>query len=265
LLGVSPFSQKKTAGEYSGEFYFLTQSELLKSLQSVKDLPQEKIFFVFPLVLNKEEEWIISEKVFFILPSKERKEISHFTYKEMIDFSKTTFHSLKSQTLSLTKTEDSDFIMTLNTALSYIPKKSHFLFLLQGSNRQKIIKNLDKALLNKEGRLYISSDNERLLDELYQHSFLIDFKILHSYKSLIRLEMMSLFSQSFYKNFKGDGVIVPDLFTGVSFETLVFLKQQGKLIFFEKDPPYSKEDQKSLKKASAVISSSFQESLRICL
>ena len=152
-------------------------------------------------------------------------------------------------------------VLTLNTALSYMPKNSHFLFFLLGSDRQKIIKNLDKALLQTRGAVYISSDNERLLDELYQHSFQSDFKILHSYKSLIRLEMISAVSHSFYERFKGDGLIVPDLFSPISFDTLVFLKQQRKLLFFEKDPPYKKEDKKWIENSAAVISSQIQETL----
>lgn len=321
LLGVSPFSKKKTKTENSkkeitdlsrfsvsssslGESYFLTKEELLKSLKAVENIPQEKTFFVWPLVLNKEGEWIISEKVFFMLPSGERKEISHLTYEEILYSQKLDLQTKKAQKHELSSNKEiqnqerqnkesqnqkrqnkeklnlkrenkesqkntaktqvissDQAVLTLNTALSYMPKNSHFLFFLLGSDRQRIIKHLDKALLKARGAVYISSDNERLLDELYQYSFQSDFKILHSYKSLIRLEMISALSHSFYERFKGDGLIVPDLFSPISFDTVVFLKQQRKLLFFEKDPPYKKEDKRWIESSSAVISSQIQETL----
>jgi len=273
-------SKQQSENLKTGEFHFLTKSSLLKSIESMKSLPSGKTFFVWPLALNKEEEWIISEKIFFFLPSTERKEISHHTYKEMIDFKKeaqsTQTQSTQAQNLSLQQTSQQknkpsikaeDLIMTLENALSYTPKESDFLFILLGSDRQKIIKNLDKALLKThltdKGRLYVSSDNERLLEELYQYPFQKEFKILHSYKSLIRFEMLQTLSPNIaYEKFKGDGVIVPDLFSGISFQTLSFLKNRGKLIVFQKEPPYLKENQKTLQKASALISSSPLESFQ---
>ena len=286
---ITDLSRFSVSGSVLGESYFLTKEELLKSLKSVENIPQEKTFFVWPLVLNKEEEWILSEKVFFILPTGERKEISHLTYEEVVYSQKLDLQTKNSQKYELSsnkggqnqkkqsqkienkenqkntnKTQiinSNQNVLTLNTALSYMPKNSHFLFFFLGSDRQKIIKNLDKALLKARGTVYISSDNERLLDELYQYSFQSDFKILHSYKSLIRLEMISAVAHSFYERFKGDGLIVPDLFSPISFNTLVFLKQQRKLLFFEKDPPYKKEDKKWIENSSAVISSQIQETL----
>ena len=179
-----------------GESYFLSKQELLRSLKSVEALPKDQVFFVLPLVLNKEEEWMISEKVFFFLPSKERKEISHLTYEEILDFQKQSKLEASKDTLQtgnseaskdklqtknsksskdklqirnsesskdklqnstpLPKSSNSDDVLSLNTALSYMPKNSHFLFRLLGSHREKIIKNLDKVLSKNKGEcLYL--------------------------------------------------------------------------------------------------------------
>ena len=280
LLGLSPFSKSLIKNQKSlnsgtaftshskrlnlktltkpflqGESYFLTKEQILNSIQVAETLPKEKFFFAWPLVLNKEEEWIISQKVFFILPSGERKEISHLSYDEILSFQK-EIPEFKSK-------NSKQFVLSLNTALSYVPKDSSFLFQLLGSDRQKIIKNLDKALSKLKGAIYISSNNERLLNEISQYSFQSEFKILHSYKSLIRLEMLSVLSQSafFDKQFRGEGLLIPDVFTTINFDTIDFLKQKGKLLFFKKDPPYTKQDRIWIEKSSALIVSQFQEAL----
>ena len=236
LLGVSLFPQESS---------FLSKKQLLKSVQSIPKKALKKTFFVLTLALDKQEQWIISKKVFFILSSGERKEISHLTYKDI---------------LALTNTNSKN-LLSLDQALLYLPKKASFLLHLLGSNRQKMIKNLDKALLKTKRTLYVSSENERLLKELKTQAFSYQFKILHSYKSLIRMEMMSVLPSPF-KNFQGEGIMIPELFSSINLDALDFLRQNGKLIFLEKEPPYKKEDRLLLQSSSALISSQPAESLK---
>ena len=236
LLGVSLLPQESS---------FLSKKQLLKKVQSLPKSSLKKTFFVLTLALDKQEQWMISQKAFFILPSGERKEISHLTYKEI---------------LALTHT-NSDTLLSLDQALLYLPKNASFLLYLLGSNRQKIIKNLDQALSKTKRTLYISSENERLLTEIQKHSFSYPFQILHSYKSLIRMEMMSVLPSTF-KNFQGEGLIVPEPFSSLNLDTLDVLRQKGKLIFLEKEPPYKKEDHLLLKNSSALISSQPAKSLK---
>lgn len=258
----------------SGESYFLSKEQLLKSVRSTAGLSRKQVFFVLPLVLNKEEEWIVSEKVFLRLAGGERKEISQLSYEEILNFQNSRFHSrsqsgrsnkqrdLYKQDKRVLKSDQS--ILSLETALSLLPKNSSVLFRLLGSDRPKIIKNLGKALSKIKGAVYISSSNERLLNELSRLAFSYNFKILRSYKSLIRLEMLSVFpsSAASYKSFKGGGVLIPSVFSMIDFEALALLEKKGKLLFFEKDPPYTYRDKIWLEKASALISSQIPETLQ---
>ena len=281
-LGVSFFSQKTEFQKNKLTSYILPESAFIKKTQDLKlyfqkeNIVLEQIFFVFPLTLTKEEEWIASQKTLFILVTRERKQISHLTYSEINNFHKILNPNYKA--------------LKLDMILSSLPKNSNFLFYLLGSDRKKIIKNLDKIQNKIQGSLYLSSSNEKLLKDLllYQSCLSLgassedsrfreqdclaeisnkigilqtnlnqplktNIKILHSFKALIRLKMLSVLPQSF-KQIQGKGIIVPNS-VPLSQEMLHFLKQENKLLFFDKDPPYTTQDKYWIKNSQALISS----------
>ncbi|MCZ0931920.1 MAG: hypothetical protein OXJ52_02055 [Oligoflexia bacterium] len=281
-LGVSFFSKKTDFQKNKLTTYLLPESAFTKKTQDLKlyfqkeNVSLEQILFVFPLTLTKEEEWTVSQKTLFILPTGERKQISHLTYSEINNLHKSLNPNYKALKLSLIS--------------SFLPKKSNFLFYLLGSNRQKIIKNLDKIQNKIQGNLYLSSSNEKLLKDLLLYrscanldefsedsrwrredclaeisnrsglsqtnlnlSLKANFKILHSFKTFIRLEMLSVFPQSF-KQIEGQGIVIPNSFPPAR-EMLDSLKQENKLLFFEKDPPYTKQDKYWIENSQALISS----------
>ena len=252
-FGLSFFSGKRDFQKNKLITHTLNEQNFIKKIQALKpyfqaeNISYEKIFFVFPISLTKEEEWIVSQKTNFILPTGERKEISQLSHSEIS---------------RLHKQWDKDYrVLTLNFIFSYLPKNSNFLFLLIGSDRNKIIKNLEEIQNKTKGMLYLSSSNEKLLKELLlsktnSSSGQTNIKILHSFKSLIRLGMLSLFPQSF-KPLLGDGVIAPEALTP-STEMLNFLRQKKKLLFLEKEPPYTLEDRQKIKNSQALISSQAQ-------
>ncbi|MBC6416032.1 MAG: hypothetical protein GDA46_06570 [Bdellovibrionales bacterium] len=252
LLGVSFFPEKEKKTDFSlGVSYFLTQSHFLKTLEKLQFLSQKDVFFVLPLVLNKEEDWMISQKTFFILPSGERKEISHVSYEQILSLQKIDSKK-KSQTTSDTTN------LTLTHILSYLPEDSNFLFHLLGSDREKIIKKLKTTLTSLKGNIYISSTNEKLLNELKTLSFSSSFKILYSFKTLIRMEMLSVFP---YNSFKKEGVIIPSSYSFTVLDQMKTLRKNKKLLFLEKDPPYTKQDLKKIEISHVLISSQIQSTL----
>ena len=313
-LGISFFSQKEIFQPNKLTTYTLNESDFIKKTQNLNSIFQKEnlslkqIFFSLPLTLTKEEEWIISQKTFFILPTGERKQISHLTYSEINDF-----HNFLYPT-DLNSTNQDYKTLKLDKVLSLLPKKSNFLFYLIGSDRKKIIKNLNKIQNKIQGDLYLSSYNEKLLKDLllyqscsnsnslskdlhkqqktkpdfalknqdlfvpedYQRQkkeecsaealnrtslsveklnqpLKTNIKILHSFKAFIRLEMLSVLPQSF-KNIRGQGIIIPNSFSP-SPEISSFLKQKNKLLFFEKEPPYTKQDKHWIQSSQALISS----------
>ena len=253
-LGVSFFPQQIDFQKNKLTSYLLPESAFIKKTQDLKlyfqkeNMDLEQIFFVLPLTLTKEEEWIASQKTLFILPTGERKQISHLTYSEINNFHKNSDKDYKA--------------LKLDMILSSLPKNSHFLFYLQGSNREKIIKNLERIPIRIKGNLYLSSSNEKLLKELLllktdSNSFLkTKTKILRSFKTFIRLEILSVFPQSF-KQIEGEGIITANSFP-LSQDILSLLKQKNKLLFFEKDPPYTEQDKYWIKNSQALISSQTQ-------
>ena len=235
--------------------YLLSDQDFVQTLQTLKeDFKKEKwtlkkILFVFPLALTKDDVWIISKKTFFILPTGERKELSHLTYLEI----KTLHESLSGNKAYVP--------LKLEKVFSYLPNEAHFLFYLEGSHREKIIRNLDKNLKEKtKGEIYLSSSNEKLLKEII--SLGGDWSILHSFKTLVRFQIMSLFTFNSFKNMPGRGLIVPSIFP-LSFQIISFLQDQKKLLFFEKDPPYNSDSQVLIQKAQALISSQPKSALSI--
>ena len=290
FLGVSFFS--KTTDFQAGRLisYTLNESDFIKKIQDLKlyfqkeNIALKQIFFAFPLILTKGGDWIISQKTFFILPTGERKQISHLTYSEI-----NTLH----------KKWNKDYkALRLSFIFSYLPKKSNFLFYLLGSDRNKIINNLKKIQNKTNGNLYLSSSNEKLLKDLllYQscsnskkpsqdnlkqnkeeclseaanrinlpvknlsQPLKTNTKILHSFKSFIRLEMLSILPQTF-KQLSGHGIIIPDNLSP-SQEISNFLKKENKLLFFKKDPPYTKQDQYWIQNSQAFISSKLKLAIR---
>ena len=352
-LGVSFFSQKQKFQAKGLTTYILSESAFIKKIQDLnwlfqtENLSLKQVFFTFPLTLTKNEDWIVSQKSFFILPTGERKQISHLTYFEINNFHKLSHQSdlnvplsvkdssrlrgnykqeknLNTQGENLNRQEknsqeqrensntqlenpnaqkeslntqnrnsnkrriNEDYkALKLDKLLSSLPKKSNFLFYLLESDRKKTIKNLNKIQNKTQGNLYLSSSNEKLLKDLLLYrscsnlsnsskgslsrkdclskvsnrvglsqanlSLKPNIKILHSFKTLIRLEMLSVLPQSF-KQIEGDGIILPDILSP-SLEILSFLRQKNKLLFFEKDPPYSIQDKHWIKNSQALISS----------
>ena len=254
-LGVSFFPQQTNFQKNKITTYLLSEFDFMKKAQDLKryfqkeNISLKQVFFKLPLTLTKEGEWIVSQKTLFILPTGERKQISHLTYSEINSFHKNLNKNYKA--------------LTLDLILSSLPKQSNFLFDLLGSDREKIIKNLEKIQNKAKGDLYLSSPNEKLLKEILlansKASAKAPIKILHSFKSLIRLEMLSIFPQSF-KSLWGQGIIAPSSFLP-SQELLQYLEQENKLLFFEKDPPYTLQDKIWIKSSQALIS--FQTQLAI--
>ena len=78
-------------------------------------------------------------------------------------------------------------------------------------------------------------------------------KILHSFKALVRLEILSVFPQDF-KRVLGHGFVIPNDFHP-SYETLYLLKKKNLLLFLEKEPPYSSQDKHLISHSQALISS----------
>ena len=343
-LGISFFSKKENFKAHQLTTYTLNEREFIKKIQDLKlyfkkeNIYLKKIFFALPLTLTKKEEWIISQKTFFILPKGERKQISNLKLSKINQFHnlphpsylsdsphhqipslnkedlQTGSENLRSQETSLNKIKiegkkqkdkqhkkkkqlnkrlqnEGYKVLTLDSLLTSIPKKSNFLFYLVGSDRKKIITNLYKIQNKIQGKLYISSDNEKLLKDLslyqsclnpkkvYKNNLnqekeecLIEvsnrigipvkdlklsnknnIKILHSFKTLIRLELLSILPYSF-KNIQGDGLIVPSQIS-LNQKILQFLDEKNKLLFFEQEPPYTKEDKYWIKNSQALISS----------
>ena len=232
--------------------YLLSEKQFLNQLALVRSLPFKPFFFVLPLALNKEENWIITEKVFFISSTGERREISQLSFKDIQKFHK----GFK--------------ILSLDQALSKVPPQSSFLLQILGSNREKIIKNLWKITQKIQGGLYLSSPDEKLLKALInlRSEFLKaemtpsqskpsalnklerPFKIIHSFKALIRSQILSFLP---LKSFLADGVWVPSYISNIAFDSLIQKKNQR--IFIEKDPPYSPEDLKKAGRSYIFISS----------
>ena len=244
----SPFKKQKVSPSTLWANYLLSEQNFVHTLRNLKDelkkeqLSLKKILFAFPLALTKEEDWIISKKTFVILPTGERKELSHLTYMEITKLSE-NFNSKKPWTP-----------LRLKQAFSYLPDDANFLFYLEGSQREKIIKNLKQSLKNKtKGDVFLSSSNEKLLKEILTLD--LEWPVLHSFKALVRLQIMSLF-----KSLLGQGVIIPSVFTP-SLHSLTWLKNQKKLLFFEKDPPYNLASQDLIQRAQALIS--FQPKLAL--
>ena len=239
--------------------YLLSQKSFLKQISLAQ--PHKAFIFVLPVLLNGEEDWLISEKVFFISASGERKEISQLSQAEIQSFHK-------------------DFkVLTLEQVLKFLPPKSHFLLQILGSDRQKILKNLSKIRQKITGDLFLSSPDEHLIEELIrlkslkapsekprsknlpakaipaqspqpekaqtpkpQPENLQAFQVIHSFKSLIRSQILSFLPA---KKLWAEGVWVPASIAGVKFDSLRRFEKENKKIFIEKEPPYSEEDLKA--------------------
>lgn len=221
------------------ENFAQTLTNFKKTLQK-EQLPLNRILFAFPLVLTKDNIWLVSEKTFLISPQGKRSELSHLTYSEIKEQIKN--FSTKTQTP-----------LKWNSLISYLPKNAKILIYLRGSNEKKIIKNLDGQIKRKNTKreIYISSSNEKLLLEILAED--MPFKILHSFKTLVRAEILLPFKNSL-KHIPGQGVVIPSRFS-LSLQSLKFLKNKNKLLFLEKEAPYSTNLLVFMKNIYALISS----------
>ena len=212
------------------------------------NLSFKKVLFVFPLILTKDEQWIISRKTFLILPTGEKKKMSHLVYSEIQELHRIL---VKKEIFTPLKLKDLFF---------YLPNKN-FLFYLEGSRREKITASLDKNFRNKtKGEIYLFSSNEKLLREIL--AIAPDWKILHSFKTLLRFQMISAFQPKIFRDLPGQGLIIPPFLTPSS-QTRLSLKNQKKLLFFEKDPPYNFFHQDLIQSSQALISSQPKRALSI--
>ena len=259
-LGLSffPIREKQAVPNLSSwRDNLLAERDFIKKIQDLKRhnkaLSFKNVIFVFPVALTREEEWIISQKTFFIFPTGERKEISHLSYSEIQDFykhSKASIRLLKLNPYEQSSLRAKAVPLKLKKVFSHLPKSASFLLLLKGSHREKIIRNLKKSLANKKTEtIYLSSSNEKLLKDLLTLDS--DWLILHSFKTLLRRELLSMWSHSF-KTLPGEGLIIPPAFAPF-FQNLA--TRQQKLLFFEKDPPYNLQDQALIQQAQGLISS----------
>ena len=259
-LGVSFFSieEKKIVLEKKNKIpiidYFLSEKKFKESVKRLKKdfqkekLSLKKVLFVFPLVLTKDKKWIISKKTFFILPRGERKEISHLTYSEIKKMYK-DFNRRKT-----------DIPLRLETVFSSL-KNQNFLFDLKGSNRKKILAHLDKDFKDKtRGDMYLFSSNEKLLKEI---SILSEkWNILHSFKSLLKIQIMDMLYLASFKNLQGQGFVIP-LKLSSSMKHLLTFRGQKKLLFFTGDPPFDSFGQMPASSMNALISFKPKQALSI--
>ena len=225
--------------------YLLSKQSFLKKVQDVKtelkkhNLSLKKILWELPLVLTKDKKWLISKKSFFILPTGERKEFSHLPVSEVEALHK-NFMQNKFYT-----------ILRLSEALPILPD-SHFLFLIGGSHKKNLMEKLKTLpLQNTTGDIFFSSSNEKLLRDI---ALKTDWKILHSFKSLARWQIMKIFQAHSWKEFLGAGFLLPPMFS-LPLKDLETLKKQKKLLFLKKDPPYTPFHQSLIQKSNALISS----------
>ena len=225
--------------------YLLSKQSFLKKVQDVKtelkkhNLSLKKILWELPLVLTKDKKWLISKKSFFILPTGERKEFSHLPAFEVEALHK-NFMQNKFYT-----------ILKLSEMLPILPD-SHFLFLIGGSHKKNLMEKLKTLPLKKTtGDIFFSSSNEKLLRDM---ALKTDWKILHSFKSLARWQIMKIFQAHSWKEFLGAGFLLPPMFS-LPLKDLETLKKQKKLLFLKKDPPYTPFHQSLIQKSNALISS----------
>ena len=241
-LGVSffPLREKKQDFTKSNQHFlepWLSEKKFLQTLKKLKayfqkeKLSPNRQLFALPLALTKEEEWIVSKKSFFISLSGERTELSHMTYESIKKISPNP-------------------PLKLEKVFSLLPK-AHFLLYLQGSD-QKIIKNLEKIQNKTTGDLYVSSLNEKLLSHISARGG--RWRVLHSFKTLLRFQIMSPLRLNSFQSLTGDGIYIPSVLSP-SAQMLSFLKKQKKLVFFEKDPPFNLTSQSLIGQAQALISS----------
>ena len=251
-LGLSFFPIKKQKIEknfVSPDFSFWSQLiskrkfiDILKNFEQIfqnKILFSGKKLFTFPLVLSKDNHWLVSQNTFIILSNGERKEISHLTYAEITD---------------ILRNPDQDSIdepLNLETLLFHLPDQN-FLFYLEGSNREKMITSLREKLKDRIKEFYLSSSNDRLLDEMMLLEK--DWNILHSFKTLLRWKIMNLIFLGSWSLSSSRGFIIPGGFP-LSSESWSFLQSRKKFLFFKKDPPYDPESRVIIRKSHALISS----------
>ena len=233
-LSFFPKSPPHSTSSPTQRSYLLSKKSFLNQISLAK--PLKAFIFVLPVLLNQEENWIISKKVFFIATHGERKEISQLNQLEIQGFHK-------------------DFqILSLDQVLEILDPKSRFLLQILGSDREKILKNLSKITSKIQGELFLSSTNEQLIGDMIklQEKNPQAFKIIHSFKTLIRSQILSFLP---IKSFVADGVWVPGFVSDIEFDQFSRLEKENKKIFIEKEPPYSEEDLKKANSSYIFISS----------
>lgn len=233
---------------------FLYKSHFLKKLQNISQEFQKHntslkhALFVLPIVLTKNNQWIISKKSFFFLKNGERQEISYMSY---LDIKKHLDFFTKSQNLKL---------ISLSEVLDHLPSEN-VLFYIEGSRRNKIIKHLQKLLKKiKIKKIYISSSNARLLQDIL--ALKTPLKILHSFKHFIKFQIMKTFLLKSWVSIPGKGFLIPSVFSSFISDSDQF-KKHNKLFFLQKDPPYDIFHKNLIKKTNAVISSKAKLDLNI--
>ena len=175
-------------------------------------LKKEKWGFVLPLFLTKEEKWIVSYKSFLFTPQG-REEISYLSLKDI----QSSFQNP----------------LLLEKVLALFPKKILFLR-ISTKDPEKIFKNL-KFLYNRKN-IFIASQNEDLIQALVQDS--APFSIVHSFRSLVRLQFMNLLGLDKAFFLPAQGIEIPSAFSPSS-SLIKKLKKRGKLLYLEQEAPFS--------------------------
>ena len=191
--------------------------------------------FVLPLFLTKEEKWVVSYKP-FLFTHQGREEISY---------------------LSLTDIQSSfQNPLLLEKVLALFPKEILFLR-ISTKDPEKVFKNL-KFLYNRKN-IFIASQNEILIQALLKDS--APFSIVHSFRSLVRLQFMNLLGLGKVFSLPAQGIEIPSSFSSSS-PLLKKLKKRGKLLYLEQEAPFSTIPPDLLLTLSGILTFDWKEGMQ---
>ncbi len=254
LIGVSPLFLEKTSlkrkpinfAQNHSYPHLISEKDFFKQISSMKthlkqnNIPSHHLLITLPLYLTKDNHWLISKKSFIFSQNLERIEISHLNYKE-----------LQQSFMDVYKLKP----LSLNAILRKYPK-TKLLLKLEGKNNKKIQEQLN-LLITHQNSIYLTSPHEKLLKQISQsHPKIL---LLHSFKKIIRFQILNTLQIKSFMNFPGDGILIP-LSLSPSKKIISHIKNLKKLLILEEN--ISSEIPKSLAKSiNGLVSSNFQTSL----
>lgn len=174
--------------------------------QKSKFLREENLGFALPLFLTKDKKWLVSYKSFLFTPQG-RAEIAHLSLKDI--------QELFGRPLLLTE------------VLERFPKKTLFL-IINTRNPERAFKNL-KFIYARKNTL-INSENEELILALSRETTVLS--LVHSFRNLVRFQLMNLLGLSGVLPLSAQGILVPSYFA-LSQKTVRQLKSQEKNLYLE--------------------------------